>query len=375
LAFVDYGLISYSLGCRGNEMKILHVVIAFPLGGIEKMLVEILNDQTRNNKTMLIIINDIIDTELLASIDPRVEVVRLNRSKGKKSVVKFIRLNALCYFWNPDIIHIHHPPIARFIIVNRQKQLTTLHGIKIFDEVPKGEMADIACYVAISEYIKEIFIKKYPQFTNKTIVINNGISFKKYAKKTKYSTRKYRLAIIGRLVHEIKGQDIVISALPKIPIESIHLDIIGEGPSKGLLADLVTKLHLDSTVSFLGKILPKMLETMLSSYELIIIPSRGIEAFGLVAVEAIAAGVPVLVSDEGAPIEIIRKTGGYIFQNGDVEDCAKSIMEVIDDYKWGNIAARCWRAQDIAQKNYDLDLMIEEYTALYGRMITGVVSY
>lgn len=92
------------------------------------------------------------------------------------------------------------------------------------------------------------------------------------------------------------------------------------------------------------------------------------EGFGLTVVEGMAAMLPVVVSDEGGPYEIIGsgKRGGH-FANGDAESCAASIREVIDNY------SRALEVTGAARKyvvdNYSLEAMVKRYLEVYSSKI------
>jgi 1,2-diacylglycerol 3-alpha-glucosyltransferase len=126
---------------------------------------------------------------------------------------------------------------------------------------------------------------------------------------------------LGRLGHE-KSIDIVIKAFKNIDAKLL---IVGRGPAKQKLEKLTRKLDLQKKVVFTGFIQENLKPLYYSAADALIIASKS-ETQGLVVVEAIACGTPVIGAGSGAIPEIITHgKNGYIFEPGDVEDLAEKI--------------------------------------------------
>ncbi|MRJ10142.1 N-acetyl-alpha-D-glucosaminyl L-malate synthase BshA [Ornithobacterium rhinotracheale] len=112
----------------------------------------------------------------------------------------------------------------------------------------------------------------------------------------------------------------------KIPAKLI---IVGEGPEWDNALHLIQKYNLDDKVKNFGKV--KNLNQILCISDLFVLPSAQ-ESFGLAALEAMAAGVPVLSSDVGGipEVNIDRKTG-YVCNMGDVETMAQKAIELLSN--------------------------------------------
>ena len=89
-------------------MKIVHLIWAFPIGGAETMLVDIINEQVKNNKVSLIIINKNYDNNLLFTINKDVSIVRLNRKSGTFNPFPIISLNWFLLKEKMDVLHCHN---------------------------------------------------------------------------------------------------------------------------------------------------------------------------------------------------------------------------------------------------------------------------
>jgi hypothetical protein len=89
-------------------MKIVHIIFALQTGGSETMLVDIVNEQVLKVDVNLVIINDSYNKELVQQIDNKVKVYFINRKEGSRNPFSVIKLNALLYYLNADIIHCHN---------------------------------------------------------------------------------------------------------------------------------------------------------------------------------------------------------------------------------------------------------------------------
>lgn len=105
-----------------------------------------------------------------------------------------------------------------------------------------------------------------------------------------------------------KGQDILIEAifiLHQKGFKNISVDFIGDGESKDFLKELVKSKQLENQIHFLGSKEQSYIFSHLKEYDLFVQPSRK-EGFGLTVTEAMVAKIPVLVSDQEGPMEIIK---------------------------------------------------------------------
>jgi len=214
-------------------MKVVHIIFSFNTGGAELMLLDIINEQCKKENIYLIIVNDSYDNEILKNIDKKVEIHKVNRKAGSKSIYSILKLNWLLYKISPDFIHCHHHQFAKIVF---KKMLNikiglTIHAIDIpakFEDY--HNKYDIL--FAISNAVEKSVERRSPL---KSVVVANGIHFDKIEKKEQYNDKKFKLVQVGRLYIDEKGQDIAIKALDIIvnrkKITDISLDFIGDGKS------------------------------------------------------------------------------------------------------------------------------------------------
>lgn len=154
------------------------------------------------------------------------------------------------------------------------------------------------------------------------IVLPNPLTLKPGP--TSEGTSKRFLAV-GRLTPLHKGFDILIEAFRLFAIQNSQwcLDIVGEGPEKETYQSLIVKYHLENRIyihPFTNNI-----EHYYSESQIYVLSSRW-EGFGLVLVEAMAHGLPVISSDLPTSKEIMGDFGIY-FKNGDIKDLASKLEE------------------------------------------------
>lgn len=137
--------------------------------------------------------------------------------------------------------------------------------------------------------------------------------------------------------------------------------IAGTGPEEQSLKKLAEKLGLNGRVKFLGEIADK--QNFFSQIDCLVVPSVKAEAFGLVIIEAMAAGVPVVASRLGAIPEIIEdKKTGRLFAPGDYRQLAALIEETQNNPDFSQTLAK--EAEKAAKIRFDRKTMIEKFQAL-----------
>ena len=142
--------------------------------------------------------------------------------------------------------------------------------------------------------------------------------------------RQNSIVFLGRLVSD-KGVDLLLHAFSSLHCPDWHLTIIGSGPELQLLQDLATFLGISQSVSFAGPLQGVELAKTLNAHELMVVPSRWQEPFGLVVLEGLASGCVVLSSDGGGLPDAVGPCG-ILFRRGDVVDLGLKLRLLIQDY-------------------------------------------
>lgn len=310
-------------------MNILHILYGLDMGGIQTMLVQIVNEEKKlGHRVNIIVINNMVDNAITQNLSNAIKLYKINRKPKSKNPIFLLKLNYLILKINPDIIHLHQDSIIRFVLL-KKRCCITMHTIP--NATNSKYINKINTIFSISKTVQKVLLN---ELNIKSILVYNGIKINLIKSKNRFDKNKiFKIVQIGRLLCETKGQHILINALNRI-IEkgntNVHLDIIGDGPSLKEITSLISQHNLQDYISLLGQKTPDFIHRNLHNYDLLVQPSLT-EGFGLTIVEAMAAKVPVLVSSLPAPMEIINNGEfGYYFQTNNYLDCEIKILEIIN---------------------------------------------
>lgn len=348
-------------------MKIVHIIFDLNTGGAETMLVDIINEQVKTVSVTLIVVNNQINEKLLDQIDKKVKLILIGRKERSRNPIPIIKLNWHLLKLNPYVIHCHNESVVR-IIIFRNKCVLTVHDVNI---ATKNFKFYIKLF-AISKSVK----KDIEQRSGiKPIVVYNGIRIDAIKQKENYDFNIFKIVQVSRLDHEKKGQHILLEALNtlvyKKEITNICVDFIGEGNSLAYLKKLVEGYNLNEFVNFLGICDRQYIYNHLKDYNLLIQPSL-YEGFGLTIAEAMAAKVPVLVSDIDGPMEIVDYGNhGYFFRTGKPKICAEKILTIMNDSLSTNFKNKMEDSACFVQTKFDIKITASMYIEYYRYIKNG----
>ena len=140
------------------------------------------------------------------------------------------------------------------------------------------------------------------------------------------------IAMVGRLVSAQKGQDLLLRAMPEIRRQCPEalLLIAGDGPDRAALESLAQELGLGAAVRFLGR--RDDVPALLAASDVVAVPSVVAEAFGLTALEGMAAGRPVVAFASGGLPELVRDgETGILVPTGDAAGLARAIRQLLTE--------------------------------------------
>lgn len=342
-------------------MKIVHCNWGFNTGGAETMLIDVVNEQAKTQEVYVLIVNDSYQQFLIDKLSPKVKVIFNKRKPNTRSLWSLVRLNWILMKLRPDVIHIHNSKLPEVILPFVSRGLfLTVHALQIpLDSVRRGMKL-----IAISEAVREDVLRRGKYHI---VTIPNGIDVNVIDKRPQRTFQdKMRIVQVARLDAEKKGQDILINALSILSqrgLQNVEVDFIGEGDSLGKLKAMSERLGLSDRVHFLGLRDRSYIYSHLKEYDLMCHPSR-YEGFGLTVAEGMAAMLPVLVSDEGGPYEIIEHGRlGSAFKMEDVKDCADKIEYLF--YHYQKALNLLQEAYESVSTHYSLERMVKEYIAYY----------
>ncbi|MBI2309864.1 glycosyltransferase family 4 protein [Candidatus Collierbacteria bacterium] len=214
--------------------------------------------------------------------------------------------------------------------------------------------------IALSEETKKKLIEAGVD-RRKIEVIYGGVDYNSYNAYSRYSKFKTPTIIcISRLVKYKRIQDLILAVyLLKDTIPNTRLIVVGEGPEKDKLKVKSEKLKVKA--EFFGRVSEEKKWELLSKSHIHVLPSA-IEGFGLVTIEALSVGTPVVNADIPINKEVLNGSkGGLLYELGDYVDLSEKLEELLTDQKLYDRKAE--EGLELVKK-YDWDKVNKKYEHL-----------
>ncbi|HYJ64566.1 MAG TPA: N-acetyl-alpha-D-glucosaminyl L-malate synthase BshA [Parafilimonas sp.] len=286
---------------------------------------------------------------------------------------------------NLDLLHVHYAIphasaayMAKQIILKTGRNIpviTTLHGTditlvgrdKTYEPVVTFSINESDAITAVSQNLKD---ETYRSFSiSKDIeVIENFVDNSRYKKpidafRKVIAPHDEKILIHASNFRKIKRVDDVIKIFANVHQQiPSKLLLVGDGPERRAMEDLARQLQVQDDVRFLGK--QEQIEEILLVSDLFLLPSE-YESFGLAAMEAMAANVPVISSDAGGLPEInINGETGYTATVGDVETMSACAVNLLSHEE---LLAQFRKNAKAQALKFDLHNIVPRYEKLYSR--------
>ena len=294
---------------------------------------------------------------------------------------------------NVDIIHAHDWLVAYSAVTIKNSycipMVSTIHATE--NGRNNGIYTDLQRYINSVEwwltyqsykvivnsyYMKREVERIFSLPNDKVSVINNGICINKFDNsnydinfRRKYAMDNEKiLFFVGRLVNE-KGVSCLIDAMPRIINEfhDVKLVIVGKGQEMECLKNKACNLGILNKVYFAGYVDENELKMLYKCADIAIYPSF-YEPFGIVALEAMLAGVPTVVSDVGGLGEIIlNDEDGKKFYTGCSNSLADSVLDILKNSDKAEYITKNARAKVL--ERYSWDILVKQYQDLYNMVL------
>jgi len=179
-----------------------------------------------------------------------------------------------------------------------------------------------------------------------------------------------RLVTIGRLV-DCKAVDQLLHALSGLDVaQSIHLDIVGDGPERAALEELSRRLGLGSDVQFHGFLSQEGCRRQLEHDDIFVLPSLH-ECGGAAVLESMAAGVPVIAANWGGPADYLTGDYGVLVEPNEdyIENLRTAIIELSTNREHREQLAAAARQR--VQDEFDWEAKGRQMLKVYERIARG----
>jgi glycosyltransferase involved in cell wall biosynthesis len=172
-----------------------------------------------------------------------------------------------------------------------------------------------------------------------------------------------RLVIFLGVLRYYKGLDVLVRAMTRV---AGHLLVVGRGPQRGVVDNLVRRLELRDRVTFTGEVSDARRRVLLHAAEVFALPSTDrSEAFGIAQLEAMACGKPVVASDLPTGVRAVNRDGitGLLVPPGDPDALARALNTLLRDD--GLRADMGEAARRRVEKEFAADRMVAETLSVY----------
>ncbi|MFI5836801.1 glycosyltransferase family 4 protein [Micromonospora sp. NPDC051300] len=229
----------------------------------------------------------------------------------------------------------------------------TIHGVEHW--LSNASARVIAC----SGYMRDQVSRLFDVPVGRVDVVANGVDDRAWrarphavaSARARFAGRGPLVGYAGRLVYE-KGVQHLVDAVPRLADRhpGLRVVIAGDGPYRDELVARAHRLRLGDTVRFAGFLDAGQLPAVLAATDATVVPSL-YEPFGMIALEAAAAGAPLAVARTGGLAEIVEPgVTGVTFPHGDAEALAGAVDRLLGDEVFARRVAR--RARQMVSRHY-----------------------
>ena len=286
-----------------------------------------------------------------------------------------------------EIVHAHSPAIPssdlpglRYAKKKKMPLIITYHGdtletfgsfirrvgVSFYNKYLLEKVLSYAkVIISPSEYYinESRFLGKY---RDKIVTIPNGINIEDFdipyskeecREKLDLSANENIILFVGNLI-DYKGPDILVKAMPEIlkSIPNVKLVFVGSGRLRGELEELSKRVDVEKHVKFAGFVKESLKSLYYKASDVFVLPSTmSSESFGIVNLEAMACGIPIVASKIGGIPDVVKESETgllvppknpyvladaiiYLLENEGVRNkMSKNARKSVEDYSWGKI--------------------------------------
>lgn len=232
--------------------------------------------------------------------------------------------------------------------------------------------------MGIRDVLKKLWLKKTSQniavssairneCCKDAIVIGNPYRKDLFSRRSDIK-RSRHFVFLGRLVSD-KGADHAIMAVHQVSkrlSQKFTLTIIGDGPERASLEDLVSKYKMQSSVRFTGALRGEQLISQLNEHKFMLVPSLWKEPFGNVALEGLACGCIPIVSDGGGLPSAIGHAG-LTFERGNLENLICTMIRLVSQ---PDLQATLLKEVDTHLAAHHPKVVVEKYLSIIENAVT-----
>lgn len=290
-------------------------------------------------------------------------VWRLRRGRYDMVNLHFAGAPALFLLWAHRLLHFHY-----IVSLHGDDVEAPQRGTEFDRRVFRATLREADAVTACSGALLGQALASAPEAASKARVIYNGIPVPAEAVASGAGNDAPFYFAAGRMVPK-KGFDVLVRAIALCAEggHPVRLELAGDGPERGRLETLAKQLHAAEHIHFAGTLERDALLGRMSECRAVIVPSRR-EPFGMVALEGMAYGKPVIATHVDGLAEVLEDAAGVMAPPDNPRALAEAILET--EERLARDATFGAQNRD-AVKRFSQERMNEAFAALYRRVQAG----
>jgi phosphatidylinositol alpha-mannosyltransferase len=282
-----------------------------------------------------------------------------------------------------DVLHVHEPLAPSLsvlacwaakgpIVATWHSSMDKSRMMLTLSKLAQTAMEKVSARIAVSEAARTTLIK---HVGGDAVVIPNGVDISTFTNAKPmfgWPGANQSIVFLGRGDEPRKGLSVLVEAYPEIRRQHPNVRLLIAGP--GEPADTLKKLSREdrASVTVLGMVAPQDKASVLASGTIYVAPNTGGESFGIVLLEAMASGTPVVASDLVAFQRVLDNgKAGISFENENSDDLARVVSELLSD------PARCAELSaqgKLRAAEFDWSVVAEKIVDVYESIrVPGVI--
>jgi len=321
-----------------------------------------------------------------------IKIFRFNTKGGYLGLLfPFIHVGRFLNKINPDILNMHFIIPTGFAGCFWSKffdipTVTTSIGWDIYDPIIR--VPKILKYLmrivpkksdgltSISIFVKETLIEDFDVKNKKIEIIHYGVDTKRFnpendgiSIRKRYGIKNDIVVLTVQRLEKRKGVEYFIKAIPMVleRFNNIKFMIVGDGPEKNKLKKLCKSLGVSENVIFTGKIPNSEIQNYYKASDIFAFHTN-YEGLGIVLLEAMASGKPIITTMAGGTADIIENNiNGFIITPRYPELFADTLIKLLKNKKLRDEFGEASR--EIAEKKFDWEIIVEKYIKVYEEVL------
>jgi glycosyltransferase involved in cell wall biosynthesis len=342
-------------------MKISQIMLAKGFGGAERHFVDLSLALADKGYRIQAICHTQFAQQSQLAAHPNITVTPLRVWATWDPLARY-RLQRLVASFQPDVVHCH---LARAAYI----------GGKVAGALGIPAIVNLHNYIDLKYYRNiDSFIAATED--QKRYLLDHNIPADKIARMPHFSPlpartaqplpteQPLRFVTLGRMVKK-KGFDVLLHAFKQYlhTAQAGHLIIGGDGPERDALVQLVASLELQKQVTFAGWV--EDAADFLAQADVFVLPSLD-EPFGIVVLEAMASGKPIISTRTQGPITILDEKSAYLVEIGYAPALAQAMLQLRDHPQTALLKAQA--ASALYQSSYCAAAVVPQVEALYQQL-------